>query len=40
MAILGIVGFDLVKKEFYVDCEVIGESARDITRYFEAKEGM
>ena len=39
LAVLGVLGFDIAKKEFYVDCEVIGESARDIGKYFEAKEG-
>lgn len=27
LAIMGVVGYDLTKKEFYIDAEFIGESA-------------
>ena len=39
MAILGVVGFDLAKQEFFVDCKAIGESAKDITHHYGSQAG-
>ena len=38
LAVMGVVGYDLVSKQFYMKAEIVGENIGDIIGYFEGKE--
>ena len=36
---MGVVGYDVVSKQFYIRAEFVGQNVSDIINYFQAKEG-